>query len=136
MWMAPNFAPGGNYGWNIETTVPDMKKVVGAGRQQVRFLWASIGAFHLCLRTDKMTEAWAWGRLEEEELVDRAASPWDDPAQRPSHAGKRRPWRRELLAEEIRAVAAPRSPRPKSRRSLSVDSAWPLESLDYRGKYG
>jgi hypothetical protein len=53
-----------------------------------------------------MTEAWAW-RRSEEGLVDRQASPWDDPNRRPSHADKRRAWRRELLAEEIRAVLRP-----------------------------
>ena len=53
-----------------------------------------------------MTEAWAWSRSEED-VVDREASPWDDPGRRPSHADKRRAWRRELLAEEIRAVVRP-----------------------------
>jgi hypothetical protein len=53
-----------------------------------------------------MTEAWAWGR-EAEGLVDRSASPWDDPARRPSHADKRRAWRRELLGAEIRAALGP-----------------------------
>jgi DDE superfamily endonuclease len=90
----------------LETAFRDLKEVVGAGQQQVRFVWASIGAFHLCLRTCTMTEAWAWGRSEEE-LVDRAESPWDDPARRPSHADKRRAWRREWLAQEIRAVVRP-----------------------------
>jgi hypothetical protein len=37
-------------------------------------------------------------------LVDRSASPWDDPLRRPSHADKRRAWRLALLREEIRAV--------------------------------
>jgi integrase len=32
-------------------------------------------------------------------LVDRKESPWDDPNRRPSHADKRRAWRREMLAE-------------------------------------
>lgn len=90
----------------LETAFRDVKEVVGAGQQQVRFVWASIGAFHLCLWTYTMTEAWAWGRSEEE-LVDRAESPWDDPARRPSHADKRRAWRREWLAQEIRAVVRP-----------------------------
>jgi hypothetical protein len=53
-----------------------------------------------------MTEVWAWGR-KEEELVDRSASPWDKVSRRPSHADKRRAWRRELLGEEIRAVLRP-----------------------------
>jgi hypothetical protein len=90
----------------LEAAFRDLKEVVGAGQQQVRFVWASIGAFHLCLWTFTMTEAWAWGRSEEE-LVDRGESPWDDPARRPSHADKRRAWRRELLAQEIRAVVRP-----------------------------
>jgi hypothetical protein len=50
-----------------------------------------------------MTEAWAWGRSEDA-LADRSASPWDDPNRRPSHADKRRAWRRELLGGEIRAA--------------------------------
>src|SRR5512147_1500698 len=92
--------------FSLEITFRDCKEVVGAGQQQVRFVWASVGAFHICLWTFTMAEAWAWGR-EEDELVDRRASPWDDPNRRPSHADKRRAWRRELLAEEIRAVLRP-----------------------------
>lgn len=89
--------------FSLETAFRDVKEVVGAGQQQVRFLWANVGAFHLCLWTYTMTEAWAWGRASDG-LVDRSASPWDDPSRRPSHADKRRAWRRQLLGEEIRAV--------------------------------
>ena len=92
--------------FTLETAFRDCKEIVGAGQQQVRFVWASIGALHVCLGTYTMTEAWAWGR-EAEDLVDRSASPWDDPARRPSHADKRRAWRRALLGEEIRAVLRP-----------------------------
>lgn len=92
--------------FSLEVAFRDCKEVVGAGQQQVRFVWASVGAFHACLWTYTMTEAWAWGR-EAEGLVDRSASPWDDPARRPSHADKRRAWRRELLGEEIRAALRP-----------------------------
>jgi DDE superfamily endonuclease len=87
----------------LETAFRDCKEVVGAGQQQVRFVWASVGALHLCLWTFTLTEAWAWGRGVDR-LVDRSASPWDDPTRRPSHADKRRAWRRELLGEEIRAA--------------------------------
>ena len=87
----------------LETAFRDVKEVVGAGQQQVRFLWANVGGFHLCLWTHTLTEAWAWGRADDA-LRDRSASPWDDPSRRPSHADKRRAWRRELLGEEIRAV--------------------------------
>jgi hypothetical protein len=90
----------------LETAFRDCKEVVGAGQQQVRFAWASVGSFHLCLWTVTMTEAWAWGRRTDR-LADRSASPWDDPTRRPSHADKRRAWRRELLGEEIRAVLDP-----------------------------
>ena len=92
-----------DYGQSIETAFRDCKEVVGAGQQQVRFVWASVGAFHLCLWTFTLTEAWAWSRAEEE-LVDRSASPWDDPTRRPSHADKRRAWRLALLREEIWAA--------------------------------
>jgi hypothetical protein len=92
--------------FSLETAFRDCKEVVGAGQQQVRFLWASIGSFHLCLWTATMTEGWAWGRGAEA-LADRSASPWDDPTRRPSHADKRRAWRRELLGEEIRAALRP-----------------------------
>jgi hypothetical protein len=87
----------------LEAAFRDCKEVVGAGQQQVRFVWASVGSFHLCLWTFTMTEAWAWGRCAGR-LVDRSASPWDDPTRRPSHADKRRAWRRELLGAEIRAA--------------------------------
>src|SRR3954451_24841775 len=92
--------------FSLEITFRECKQIVGAGQQQVRFIWANIGAFHVCLWTFTLTEAWAWGR-NEEELVDRSASPWDKVSRRPSHADKRRAWRRELLGENIRAVLGP-----------------------------
>jgi hypothetical protein len=92
--------------FSLEITFRECKQVVGAGQQQVRFVWANVGAFHLCLWTFTMTEAWAWGR-HEEALVDRSSSPWDREWRRPSHADKRRAWRRHLLGEEILAVLRP-----------------------------
>jgi DDE superfamily endonuclease len=89
--------------FSLEITFRDCKEIVGVGQQQVRFVRANIGTFHVCLWTFTMTEAWAWGRGAEE-LVDRSASPWDSATRRPSHADKRRAWRRALLGEEIRAV--------------------------------
>jgi hypothetical protein len=93
--------------FSLETTFRDLKEVVGAGQQQVRFVWASVGAFHVCLWTFVMTEAWAWGRAAAGRVGHRSASPWDDDPRRPSHADKRRAWRRELLEIEIRAVLRP-----------------------------
>ena len=75
----------------------------------MRFLWANIGALHLCLWTFTLTEAWAWQRGEGELVGHRSASPWDDEPRRPSHADKRRAFRRELLGEEIRAALGERS---------------------------
>jgi hypothetical protein len=90
--------------FSLETAFRDVKEVVGAGQQQVRHVWASVGAFHVCLWAFTMTEAWAWNRPAEELVGHRSASPWDDKPRRPSHADKRRAWRRELLAEDIDAV--------------------------------
>jgi hypothetical protein len=92
--------------FSLETAFRDCKEIVGAGQQQVRFVWANVGALHVCLWTFAMTEAWAWGR-EADKLVDRSTSPWDDSGRRPSHADKRRAWRRALLREEIQAVLRP-----------------------------
>ena len=89
--------------FSLETAFRDVKEVVGAGQQQVRFVGASVGSFHLCLWTYTMTECWAWG-WRADRLVHRRPSPWDDPARRPSHADKRRAWRRELLGAEIIAA--------------------------------
>ena len=59
--------------FSLEITFRDCKEVVGAGQQQVRFVWASIGAFHVCLWAFSLTEAWAGGRPAEE-LVDHEPS--------------------------------------------------------------
>jgi hypothetical protein len=72
----------------------------------VRFIQASVGASHIYLWTYTLTEAWAWKR-KEDELVDRAISPWDLAWRRPSHVDRRRAWRPELLSEEILAVLRP-----------------------------
>jgi DDE superfamily endonuclease len=89
--------------FSLETAFRDSKQEVGAGQQQVRKLAAGVGCFHICLWAYTLTEAWAWGRSAND-LVDRADCPWDPSSRRPSHADKRRSWRRELLGEEIRAV--------------------------------
>ena len=89
--------------FSLEIAFREVKEVVGAGEQQVRFIHASVGAFHVCLWAYTMTEAWAWNRSEAE-LVDRSESPWDKPTRRPSHADKRRAWRREILLGEILAI--------------------------------
>ena len=69
--------------FSLETSFREVKQIVGAGQQQVRFVWANVGTFHLCLWTYTLTEAWAWGQ-DADQLVDRATSPWDNPTRRPS----------------------------------------------------
>jgi hypothetical protein len=93
--------------FSLETAFRDVKEVVGAGQQQVRNVWANAGAFQVCLWTFTLTEAWAWSRDAAGLVGHRSASPWDDAARRPSHADKRRAWRREMLGAEIRAVLRP-----------------------------
>jgi DDE superfamily endonuclease len=104
--------------FSLEITFRDCKEVVGAGQQQVRFVLANIGCFPVCMWTFTLTEAWAWCRAEDE-LVDRSASPWDSPTRRPSHADKRRAWRRELLGEEIRAVLRPGVTEPEIQAAVN-----------------
>ena len=91
----------------LEITFRDVKEVVGAGGQQVRRVAASVGSFHMCLWAFTLTEAWAWDRPADGLVGHRSTSPWDDASRRPSHADKRRAWRRELLAGEIRAALRP-----------------------------
>ncbi|OWK41910.1 hypothetical protein FRUB_03988 [Fimbriiglobus ruber] len=93
--------------FTLEATFRDLKHVVGAGQQQVRRLPANVGAFHVCLWTFVMTEAWAWNATPDALVGHRATAPWDDAARRPSHADKRRGWRRELQGKEIRAALRP-----------------------------
>ena len=87
----------------MEQGFKDLKEVWGAGQQQLRNLFANVGAFHLSLWLATLVEAWAWGRRAGR-LVDRSASPWDDPARRPSHADRRRAAQRECLREEYQAA--------------------------------
>jgi DDE superfamily endonuclease len=91
----------------IEQTFKDVKEVWGAGQQQVRNVYASIGAFAVNLTLYSVVEAWAWARAEEA-LVDRRRSPWDTEDRRPSHADKRKALQREILREEIHAALAAR----------------------------
>jgi hypothetical protein len=89
--------------FSLEIAFRDVKEIVGAGQQQTRFHFANLGAFHLCLWTFTLTEAWAWQRGAAE-LVDRRLSPWDVEPRRPSHADKRNALRRELLRGELMEV--------------------------------
>jgi hypothetical protein len=88
----------------LEETFKDLKEVWGAGQQQVRNLWANVGAFNLNGWMYSAVEAWAWGRPHEE-LVDRSACPWDQAQRRAAHADKRRALQRQMLrAETLQAL--------------------------------
>jgi hypothetical protein len=103
---------------SIEQAFHDLKEVWGAGQQQLRNLWANIGAFHLNLWLHTLVEWWAWDRAEGR-LIDRRGSPWDDPGRRPSHADRRRAVQRESLRQEYRAAGAGRGQARKYRRLAS-----------------
>lgn len=92
----------------IEQLFKDVKEVWGAGQQQVRNVYASVGAFAVNLVLYSVVEAWAWARGEEE-LVDRSQSPWDAEERRPSHADKRKALQREILQIRIQAVLGVRA---------------------------
>jgi hypothetical protein len=88
-----------------EQTFKDVKEVWGAGQQQLRNVYANVGAFNLNGWMYSAVEAWAWHKPDEG-LVDRSQSPWDDEPRRPSHADKRKALRRQVLRQEIEAVLA------------------------------
>jgi hypothetical protein len=90
----------------IEQLFHDVKEVWGAGQQQVRNVYASIGAFAVNLTMYSVVEAWAWARSEEE-LVARPC--WDREERRPSHADKRRALQREILRQEIQVFLGQRA---------------------------
>jgi hypothetical protein len=84
----------------LEQVFHDIKEVHGAGQQQLRNYWANLAAFNLNLWMHTLIEVWAWDRPQRA-LSDRSASPWDDPARRPSHADRRNAMRRQCLQEEF-----------------------------------
>jgi DDE superfamily endonuclease len=94
-----------------------VKEVWGAAQQQLRNVYANVGAFNLNGWLYSTVEAWAWERSEEE-LVDRSRSPWDTAARRPSHADKRKALQREVLRQEIEAVLS-EPPDPQKYRELA-----------------
>lgn len=101
----------------IEQTFKEVKEVWGAGQQQVRGVYANVGAFVLNVTLYTLVEVWSWSRGEKE-LVDRQSSPWDQEERRPSHADKRRAWQRQILAEEIQQVL-PRGPKAREFQALA-----------------
>jgi hypothetical protein len=89
----------------IEQVFHDVKEIWGAGQQQLRNVYANVGAWHLNLWAYTLVELWAWHRSEEE-LVDRSASLWDAEWRRPSHADRRKAMLRETLRAEIQTASS------------------------------
>lgn len=84
--------------WSIEEQFHDVKEIWGAGQQQVRNVWSSIGCWQLCGWLYAMVELESWN-AENEQLVDRSDRPWDNPDRRPSHNDRRRRIARKMLRE-------------------------------------
>jgi hypothetical protein len=88
----------------IEQDFHDLKVIWGVGQQQLRHLWANIGAYHLCLWMHSLVELWAWAKSKDE-ICNRRDSPWDDLSRRPSHADRRKALRRNILQIEYLSLA-------------------------------
>jgi hypothetical protein len=84
----------------LEQDFHDLKEVEGLGQQQLRDIWANVGAFHVSAWAHTLTELWAWDQPREA-ICDRSASPWDDPERRPSHADRRKALQRRCLGQEF-----------------------------------
>jgi hypothetical protein len=89
--------------WAIEEQFHDVKEVWGAGEQQVRNVWSSIGCWNLVQWMFTLVELATWDRPAAE-LSDRGTRPWDNPDRRPSHADRRRAIAREMLGNELSTV--------------------------------
>lgn len=88
---------------SIEQDFHDVKEIWGAGKQQVRRLWRNIACFNLNLWVQTLLELWAWDQPKSA-ICDRTASPWDDPARRPSHADRRKAMCRQILDHQFSSL--------------------------------
>jgi hypothetical protein len=94
--------------WAIEEHFHDVKEVWGAGQQQVRNLWSSIGCWQLNQWAYTLVELCCWD-VEKSQLSDRSDRSWDNKDRRPSHADRRRSISQEMLRKKFLA-ALPHSP--------------------------
>ena len=101
----------------LEQVFHDVKEVHGAGQQQLRHVWANVGAWNLIGWWHTLVELWAWHRPHVA-LCDRSESPWDKKERRPSHADRCRQLRREALEEEYSHLPTATGLRPKIRRFI------------------
>ena len=114
--MAPWLLPPFRKQSRATVSYQDRDSPEGLGQQQLRDVWANLGAFHLNLWAHTLVELWAW-RRSAGQLRDRLDSPWDDRERRPSHADRCNALKREGLREEIRRVGR-RRPLTRKTRTL------------------
>jgi hypothetical protein len=101
----------------LEQVFHDVKEVHGAGQQQLRHVWANVGAWNLIGWWHTLVELWAWERPQAR-LCDRSDSPWDKAERRPSHADRCQELRREALRAEYSSLPSVAGLRPKIRRFI------------------
>jgi len=82
----------------------DRKVVEGLGQQQVRAIWANVGAFHLLAEAHPLTALWAWDRPREA-IGDRSDAPCEDAARRPSPADRRQALQRRWRGQAFQRLA-------------------------------
>jgi DDE superfamily endonuclease len=87
----------------LEQVFHDVKEVPGAGQQQLRHVWANVGAWNLIGWWHTLVELWAWDRPASRSC-DRSDSPWDKAERRPSHANRCQELRREAMQEEYASL--------------------------------
>ena len=87
----------------LEQVFHDVKEVHGAGQQQLRHVWANVGAWNLITWWHTLVELWAWDRPASRSC-DRSDSPWDKAARRPSHANRCQELRRAAMQEEYSSL--------------------------------
>ena len=98
----------------LEQVFHDVKEVHGAGQQQLRHVWANVGAWNLIGWWHTLVELWAWNRPQSR-LCDRSDSPWDKKERRPSHANRCQELRREAMQGEYSHLPSMAGLRPKIR---------------------
>jgi hypothetical protein len=101
----------------LEQVFHDVKEVHGAGQQQLRHVWANVGAWNLIMWWHTLVELWAWDRSKSRSC-DRSDSPWDRAERRPSHANRCQELRREAMKEEYSSLPSVAGLRPKIRRFI------------------
>ena len=109
-------AAKGLISWEIAQDIAAVE-VHGAGQQQLRPVWANVGAWNLIGWWHTLVELWAWDRPQSR-LRDRSDSPWDK--RHGSNAGHSS----GVAGVDVRR-ATPLDPRLARRGSLAVASSTP-----------